>query len=69
MNTYTNDNPEVPDPLEVLGSRLDNVRALLNRTDLSGWARTYWASVEHSLQRKWTASTLNITGRHVSCCF
>jgi hypothetical protein len=69
MNTYTNDDPEVLDPLEVLGSRLDNVRALLNRTDLSGWARTYWASVERSLQRKWTASTLNITGTHVSYCF
>lgn len=46
MKTYTNDDPEVPDPLEVLGGRLDNVRALLTRTDLSGWARTYWASVE-----------------------
>ena len=56
MNTYTND-----DPMEVLGSRLDSVRALLTRTDLSAWAQTYWAGVERSLQRKWQASMLKVT--------
>lgn len=54
MNQYTvvDENP--------LGDRLDSVRALLTRQDLSPWARDYWSTVEKTLTRMWRARVLGV---------
>jgi hypothetical protein len=39
--------------IELLGHRLDLVRGILAKPDLSDWALQHWTAVEKSLQRRW----------------
>jgi len=48
--------------IELLGHRLDLVRGVLAKPDLSDWALQHWTAVEKSLQRQWNfliSATLN----------
>jgi hypothetical protein len=48
--------------IELLGHRLDLVRGVLARPDLSDWALQHWTAVEKNLQRQWDfliSATLN----------
>ena len=43
--------------VDAIANRLDTVRELLGRDDLSAWARKYWTAVEGHLVRRWQIVT------------
>lgn len=54
--------------IELLGHRLDLVRGILAKPDLSAWALQHWTTTEGSLQRQWNfliAETFKLD--YVSC--
>ena len=39
--------------IELLGHRLDLIRGILAKPDLSDWALQHWTTTERRLQRQW----------------